>query len=116
MEVVSRKRSGDVTILFFGDLGSFRFAHRLLLSAHFLYSRRLSYGRVSFGALVFHERAKKILASADHPLPCNAGRPDSIHIGFRRRTLHLHAFLKQLAVRLRGESHTFLPSEIVYAQ
>ena len=82
----------------------------------FLYSRRLSYGRVSFGALVFHERAKKILASADHPLPCYAGRPDSIHIGFRRRTLHLHAFLKQLAVRLRGESHTFLPSEIVYAQ
>ena len=35
MEVVSRKRSGDVTILFFGDLGSFRFAQRLLLSAHF---------------------------------------------------------------------------------
>ena len=80
------------------------------------FARRLSYGRVSFGALVFHERAKKILASADHPLPCYAGRSDSIHIGFRRRTLHLHAFLKQLAVRLRGESHTFLPSEIVYAQ
>src|SRR5438445_11052089 len=85
------------------------------LSSLFL-DRRLSYGRVSFGALVFHERAKKILASADPPLPCYAGRPDSIHIGFRCRTLHLHAFLKQLAVRLRGESHTFLPSEIVYAQ
>jgi hypothetical protein len=69
-------------------------AHRLLRAAHFVLVRRLSYERVSFGALVFHERAKKILASADYPLPCYAGRADSFHIGFRGRALHLHALLE----------------------
>jgi len=59
MEVVSRKRSGDVTILFFGDLGSFRFAHRLLLSAHFLYSRRLSMGEFLLELWSFMKERKK---------------------------------------------------------
>ena len=106
-----------MSLLFFADRSSLRSVLGSPLTAlSSLFSvRRLNYGRISFGTLVFHERAKKILASADHPLPCYAGRPDSIHIGFRRRTLHLHAFLKQLVVRLLGESHTFLLSEIAHA-
>ena len=101
---MNRKRSGDVALVL-SDRIAFCAPRTAYCSQLTFFARRLSYGRVSFGALVFHERAKKILAPADHPLPCYAGRPDSIHIGFRRRTLHLHAFLKQLAVRLRGESY-----------
>jgi hypothetical protein len=50
--------------------------------------------------LVVHERAEKVLAPADYYLRCSVGEPNRLHVGFRRRTVHLHAVLtsERLAV------------------
>lgn len=55
------------------------------------------YGRVSFRALVIHERTEKILVTTDYCLPSNAGQLDRFYIGLRGCAVYIHALLIALA-------------------
>jgi hypothetical protein len=51
-------------------------------------------GRISIGALVVHERAKKVLAPAHHYLRCSVGEPNRLHVGIGCGSFYLHAVLR----------------------
>jgi hypothetical protein len=51
-------------------------------------------GRISIGALVVHERAKKVLAPAHHYLRCSFGEPNRLHVWVRGSAFHLYAVLR----------------------
>jgi hypothetical protein len=52
------------------------------------------HGGVFVGALVFHEGAEKVLASADYPLFGSIGWLGGLYFRLRRRPFHLHLILE----------------------